>query len=253
MRIDGTLTLKQPRLNHDHHTQCKIQLSTLTFWYRWVCHEGSGKFKLWLILKICIHFSDRFEASLNQFVVNKLLSLNLLCLPLPESCRSPNGRNGQCTLFNNCAVLFNMYNQQPNNNQVINFLIASQRSCANRNSNRTPIVCCEQAATVQTTPAPTNGGSPCTEPQGRSGVCQSKNRVIFPDKILINIISSKTFATVLRSTMNSWCAATILRSPITCNSRMPVAITRIRTSAVRPVRQLLRLLLRPWLMLLQSL
>lgn len=187
MRIDGTLTLKQPRLNHDHHTQCKIQLSTLTFWYRWVCHEGSGKIELWLILKICIHFSDRFEASLNQFVVNKLLSLNLLCLPLPESCRSPNGRNGQCTLFNNCAVLFNMYNQQPNNNQVINFLIASQRNCGNRNSNRTPIVCCEQVATVQTTPAPTNGGSPCTEPQGRSGVCQSKNRVIFPDKILINI------------------------------------------------------------------
>lgn len=81
MRIDGTLTLKQPRLNHDHHTQCKIQLSTLTFWYRWVCHEGSGKIKLWLILKICIHFSDRFEASLNQFVVNKLLSLNLLYFP----------------------------------------------------------------------------------------------------------------------------------------------------------------------------
>lgn len=75
-----------------------------------------------------------------------------------------------------------MYNQQPNNNQVINFLIAAQRSCGNRNSNRTPIVCCEQAAAVQTTPAPTpapvNRGVPCTEPQGRSGVCQSEIRMI---------------------------------------------------------------------------
>ncbi|KAG4065841.1 hypothetical protein HA402_012519 [Bradysia odoriphaga] len=110
-----------------------------------------------------------------------------------EQCYTPNNQRGVCVLLPQCPYLIQIYGNNPRNNQVINFLIGSQRNCGNRAIQRNPIVCCSQpvydtqaplttttstttTTTTTTTQAPNlsrQTGASCIGPDLRPGVCIS--------------------------------------------------------------------------------
>lgn len=102
-------------------------------------------------------------------------------------CQTPDQRGnvvtGTCELFPQCQQLFQSYQTNPNNRQLINQLTQAQRNCGNQNYNRTPIICCAtngQAPITQAPPVtpPVNTRGGCTDPNGAQGVCQSESTIV---------------------------------------------------------------------------
>lgn len=57
-----------------------------------------------------------------------------------DICTTPNNLPGRCVLLPQCPYLIYIYGNNPGNNQVIRFLIGSQRNCGNQAIGRDPIV-----------------------------------------------------------------------------------------------------------------
>uniref|UniRef100_A0A182QVG8 CLIP domain-containing serine protease n=1 Tax=Anopheles farauti TaxID=69004 RepID=A0A182QVG8_9DIPT len=105
-----------------------------------------------------------------------------------RSCYTPNGQIGVCQVFQNCASLIQLY-QYNRNQETVNFLLASQRSCGNRNYNGSPVLCCSDGVQYDptttsspfievTTARPTTSLAPvragdCIGPDSREGYCIS--------------------------------------------------------------------------------
>lgn len=58
-----------------------------------------------------------------------------------ESCYTPSNQQGTCVYLQQCPYLVQIYGYNPRSNEVINYLLGSQRNCGNRSFNRNPIVC----------------------------------------------------------------------------------------------------------------
>uniref|UniRef100_A0A182HTN0 Uncharacterized protein n=1 Tax=Anopheles arabiensis TaxID=7173 RepID=A0A182HTN0_ANOAR len=122
----------------------------------------------------------------------KLMFLILTCLVISQvqpqagrSCYTPNGQIGVCQVFQYCASLIQLY-QYNRNQETVNFLLASQRSCGNRNFNGSPVLCCSDGVQydptttsspfVEVTTAPPTTLAPlrtadCIGPDNREGYC----------------------------------------------------------------------------------
>lgn len=105
-----------------------------------------------------------------------------------RSCYTPNGQIGVCQVFQYCASLIQLY-QYNRNQETVNFLLASQRSCGNRNFNGSPVLCCSDGVQydptttsspfVEVTTAPPTTLAPlrtadCIGPDNREGYCISE-------------------------------------------------------------------------------
>lgn len=55
----------------------------------------------------------------------------------------PNNEPGICQVLDRCLSLLRLYQENPRNREVINFLVQSQRNCGVRSVNRNPILCCQ--------------------------------------------------------------------------------------------------------------
>lgn len=110
-------------------------------------------------------------------------------------CYTPSNQGGTCVFLQQCPYLVQIYGYAPRDQQVINYLVGSQRNCGNRSVNRNPIVCCfepvystDQPATTTTTTTTTTTSAPVTQapsdharqaemecfgPDGRDGVCRN--------------------------------------------------------------------------------
>uniref|UniRef100_A0A182P274 CLIP domain-containing serine protease n=1 Tax=Anopheles epiroticus TaxID=199890 RepID=A0A182P274_9DIPT len=104
-----------------------------------------------------------------------------------RSCYTPNGQIGVCQVFQYCASLIRLY-QYNRNQETVNFLLASQRSCGNRNFNGSPVLCCSDGVQydptttsspfIEVTTAPPTSVAPlrtadCIGPDNREGYCIS--------------------------------------------------------------------------------
>lgn len=119
----------------------------------------------------------------------------LSCLIIPNvqpqtgrSCYTPNGQIGVCQVFQYCSSLIRLY-QYNRNQETVNFLLGSQRSCGNRNQNGSPVLCCSDGVQydptttttspfVEVTTAAPSPVSPlrsadCIGPDNREGYCIS--------------------------------------------------------------------------------
>lgn len=74
---------------------------------------------------------------------------------LGEPCYTPNNVQGVCVILPQCPNLVQWYGANPGNQQVINYLIGSQRNCGTRSIRRNPLVCCDRPLS-STIPQPDN-------------------------------------------------------------------------------------------------
>lgn len=58
-----------------------------------------------------------------------------------EFCYTPSNQEGTCVYLQQCPYLVQIYGYNRRSNEVINYLLGSQRNCGNRAVNRNPIVC----------------------------------------------------------------------------------------------------------------
>jgi len=121
---------------------------------------------------------------MKSFIVFSCVFLGLLQLHSVkgqgEQCYTPNNQRGTCVLLPQCPYLIQIYGNNPRSNQVINFLVGSQRNCGNRAVARNPIVCCSQpvsntpapfTTTTQTTTTSTEHVTQAPAAQQREGAC----------------------------------------------------------------------------------
>uniref|UniRef100_A0A182J2A7 CLIP domain-containing serine protease n=1 Tax=Anopheles atroparvus TaxID=41427 RepID=A0A182J2A7_ANOAO len=118
------------------------------------------------------------------FFILSCLSIYNVQPQVARSCYTPNGQVGVCQVFQSCSSLIRLY-QYNRNQETVNFLLGSQRSCGNRNYNGSPVLCCsdgvqyDQTTTsspfveVTTAPATTKRTADCIGPDNREGYCIS--------------------------------------------------------------------------------
>ncbi|XP_052890119.1 venom serine protease Bi-VSP-like isoform X1 [Anopheles moucheti] len=120
-------------------------------------------------------------------VILSCLVINNVQPQAGTSCYTPNRQIGVCQVFQYCSSLIRLY-QYNRNQETVNFLLASQRSCGNRNYNGSPVLCCSDGVQydptttsspfVEVTTAPPTVVAPqrtadCVGPDNREGYCIS--------------------------------------------------------------------------------
>ncbi|XP_052865804.1 venom serine protease Bi-VSP-like isoform X1 [Anopheles cruzii] len=178
--------------------------------------------------------------------MRQLALVVLLCVTVQKvqpqvgrSCYTPNGQIGVCQVFQNCGSLIRLY-QYNRNQQTVNFLLASQRSCGSRSYNGNPVLCCsdgvqyDQTTTsspfveVTTAPAPS---TPAPAPQ-RTADC------IGPNQLEGNCVSIRNCPEVLSEFLTRQSDPTYVRyiqqSNAICNYVQPFVCCPSQRATVPP-------------------